>query len=303
MKVYNLQPAYSSSEGSKRIGQFVTEKDFDLLIKNDCDAYDENGEPLFFFRKNKIPTNLCKEAWSVLRHAATPTNNRGAAGGEIKEKDIAHNQIKGSKTGVLTIKKDGTISKTRRANTVNSGIVGFFDRSVRFPYCRQTAWYQDNFHKFKKAYPYIHYIDKLFSEACPERYENQKKAAEKTSKDFLIKDTVYTTITVNKNFRTALHTDAGDLREGLGNIAVLEAGDYEGGYTVLPRYRVAFDVRSGDVCFFNVHEPHANTEIKSKMAYERISVVCYYREKMMNCLDAENELLRAKKRTLGDSLT
>ena len=304
MKTFSLKPSFSFEEGRERVGEWVDENDYDMVINTDCDAYDENGEPLFFFRKNRIPTRLCKDAYKSLRTAASPTNNRGAAGGVISDETKSSWDI-GSlqKIRFSGIKKDGTLSNTSRANTVNSGVIGYFDRNARFPYCRQTAWTDANFHKFAKAYPYIKYIDKLFREACPSRYKAQKDIAEKTHKDFLIKDTCFTTVTVNKNFRTAIHTDAGDYEKGLGNIAVLKAGQYKGGYTVLPRYKVAFDLGSGDVCFFNVHEYHANTEIIASMAYERISIVCYYRKKMHHCLDAESELMRAKNRKQGESLT
>lgn len=303
MKTYNLKPFYSKTEARKKEGDWVDEKDYDILINSDCDAYDENGEPLFFFRKNKIPTNLCKRAYESLRTAATPTNNRGSAGGIVsQETETTQNVGAKTKTRIRIKKRDGTLSNTNRANTVNSGLVGYFDRNPRFPFCRQTAWMEKNFKQFAKAYPYIKYIDNLFADSCPSKYKTQKEIADKTNKDFLIKDTVFTTITVNKNFRTALHIDGGDFEGGLGNLAVLEAGNYTGGYTVLPRYRVAFDVRSGDVCFFNVHEHHANTEIKAKLAYERISVVCYYRKNMHYCLDAESELERAKNRKAGESL-
>lgn len=303
MKTYNLQPTCTFDEMREREGEFVTENDYDMVISEDCDAYDTEGNPLFFFRKNKIPTNLCRDAYKVLREAATPTNNRGAAGGVISEETMNSFKVGAkNKLGIRAVRADGTLSNTRRANTVKSGIVGYFDRTARFPYCRQTAWYEKNFQQFKQAYPYIHYIDKLFSESCPDRYAKQRAVADKTHEDFVIRDTAFTTITVNKNFRTALHVDANDYEEGLGNISVLEAGKYEGGYTVMPRFRVAFDVRSGDVCFFNVHEYHGNTEIKSKLAYERISIVCYYRKNMHHCLDAKSELDRVKNRQSGQSL-
>ena len=303
MKTLTLKPYFTFEEGKKRVGEWVDENDYDLLISDDCDAYNEEGEPIFFFRKNKIPTELCKTAYKSLRSAATPTNNRGAAGGIVSETTKQKNNIGSkTKTRIRNIKSDGTLSNTNRANEVNSGVVGYFDRNPRFPYCRQTAWLDKNFKKFADAYPYIRHIKELFKEACPKRYEAQEKMAKKTHPDFLIKDTVFTTITVNKNFRTALHVDAGDYKGGLGNLAVLEAGKYKGGYTVIPRYRVAFDVRSGDVCFFDVHEHHANTEIVSQLAYERISVVCYYREKMHHCHSAEHELQRVKNRKIGDTL-
>ena len=237
-----------------------------------------------------------------MRGAASQTNNRGFAGGEVIEDQKNQNIVKVRKTASQVIKKNGTVSNTNRANLVNSGIVGYFDRNPRFPYCRQTAWFAKNFKKVNNAYPYIKIIDGLFKKASPERYAAQKVYADKTHEDWILGNTVFTTITVNKNFKTALHTDAGDCKEGLGNLAVLSAGNYEGGYTVIPRYRVAFDVRSGDVCFFNVHEYHGNTEMKSKLAYERISVVCYYREKMHHCLHPEEEVIRAKAREKGQRL-
>ena len=52
MKVYNLSPHYSKEEIAERKGDWITDKDYDYVIKDDCDAYGENGEPLFFFRKN-----------------------------------------------------------------------------------------------------------------------------------------------------------------------------------------------------------------------------------------------------------
>lgn len=299
---YDLKPAYSFEHAKTTAGQMVDENDYDLLINTDCDAYDEEGNPLFFFRKNAIPKNLCAAAYPSLRSAATPTSNRGMAGGIINEETKAEFEGVSEKTRLRIIKKDGTLSNTTRANSVNSGIVGYFDRTARFPYCRQTAWYEKNFKQFKGAYPYIKKISDLFAEACPPKYEAQYNMAKKTHPDFMIKDTAFTTVTVNKNFRTALHTDAGDYEGGLGNLAVLQAGKYEGGYTVIPRYRVAFDVRTGDVCFFNVHEFHANTEIKAQLAYERISIVCYYRKHMHACLSAEKELERAQNRKTGDSL-
>ena len=116
----------------------------------------------------------------------------------------------------------------------------------------------------------------------------------KTSKDFYIKGTVFTTITINKNFRTAIHTDKGDLKEVFGNLGVLQAGDYTGAYTILPKYGVGVDVRSCDIAFFDVHELHGNTEIKPIGNAERISIVAYFREKMTECGSAEEELERIK---------
>lgn len=301
IKTYEAKAQGSFEDWSERAGSLINEKEIDHIIDYDCDAFDDEGNPLFMFRKNVIPTSLCKQAYGVLRHAATPTNNRGNAAGEFDiVEDVAQKNMQVSaktKTRYQTVTKEGYISKTMRAKTVDSGIIGFFDRTVRFPYCRQTAWTEKNFDQFRKAYPYVKKISDLFKEACPERWEAQNEMAQKTNKDFLIGDTVFTTVTVNKNFRTAIHTDQGDFKGGLGNLAVLQAGKFTGGFTCLPRYRIGFDVRNTDVCFFNVHEWHGNLEIKAKAPYERISIVSYYRENMFRCGSAENELDIVKNRT------
>jgi hypothetical protein len=298
---YNLKPICTFAESQKYAGHYAEDKDYSLVIRDDCDAYKENGEPLFFYRKNRIPSDICKTAYLNLRNAATPTENRGMAAGPLDtDEHLAHKQY--SATRFQRIKPDGSLSRVMRAKKVNSGIAGYFDRNARQPYCRQTAFTEHNREEFLAAMPYLQGISSLFAEACPERYKAQYEYAEKTNKDFLISNTVFSTITVNRNFQTAYHTDAGDLKAGLGNIAVLKAGKYEGGYTVIPRYDCAFDLGSGDVCFFDVHEYHGNTKIVAKAPYERISVVGYYREHMADCGSMLEELERAKNRKEGDTL-
>ncbi len=298
---------YSDKEIKQLEGYFVQKHHLDTIIDYDCDGYKENGEPLFFFRKNAIPASICEQAYKSLRHAVAKGGNRGSAGGvppirknfvglTINEDGTRTKTNKTGKTRGYRVNKDGTVSKTHEAfNKVESGIAGYFDRQTRIPYCRQTSFNEHQFEKFRKGYPYIKYISDLFKEVCPKRWQNQKDMINKTSNDFFIKDTVFTTITINRNFRTAIHTDKGDLAEGFGNLGVLEAGNYDGAYTVLPKYKVGFDVRSGDVCFFDVHEFHGNTEIQGKGTFERISIVCYYRKNMVYCKSALEEMEIAKR--------
>ena len=102
-------------------------------------------------------------------------------------------------------------------------------------------------------------------------------------------DTPFTTVTVNKNFRTAAHRDAGDLHEGFSNLTVVAKGDQQwtGGYLVLPEFRVAINIRPGDLLLINNHAGiHGNTELlppegKTLADMERISLVCYFRENML----------------------
>jgi hypothetical protein len=117
------------------------------------------------------------------------------------------------------------------------------------------------------------------------------EAANKIDKGFLVPETPFTTVTVNKTFRTAAHYDAGDLNEGLSNLLTLSNdGKYTGGYLIAPEYRVAVNPRPGDLLLINNHEVmHGNTPIVCEEGSERISLVVYFREKMLELGSKEYE--------------
>lgn len=183
------------------------------------------------------------------------------------------------------------ISDTTYANIVNSGIAGWFDRYPRIPYGRATSFTQNHFDKFQMAFPFLQSLAHGFKELLPERYSNQMEAASKIDSRFLVPGTPFTTVTVNKTFRTACHRDAGDFSDGLSNLLVLSNnGKYTGGYLVFPEVRVAVNVRPGDLLLVNNHEIiHGNTPIVCEDGAERISLVCYLREKMLELGSKEYE--------------
>lgn len=185
-------------------------------------------------------------------------------------------------------------STTNYAKPVFSGVAGWYDRYPRIPYGRATAYTEKNFELFQKSYPFLQTLNKGFKELLPWRWANQKAAADKLDQRYLVPGTVFTTITVNKSFRTAAHYDAGDLDTGLSNLLVLGDGQYTGGYLIFPQYRIAVDVRPGDLLLVNNHEIiHGNTPIVlNTPEAERISLVCYFREKMLELKSYEYENLR-----------
>ena len=175
------------------------------------------------------------------------------------------------------------MSLTTYGTAVNSGIAGWFDRYPRIPYGRATSYTANSFEKFKMSYPFLQSLARGFKELLPWRYNNQMEAANKVDPAFLVPGTPFTTITVNKTFRTAAHYDAGDLNTGLSNLLTLSNdGNYTGGYLIAPEYRVAVNVRPGDLLLINNHEVmHGNTPIECAEGSERVSLVVYFREKML----------------------
>ena len=190
---------------------------------------------------------------------------------------------------------DRHVCKTTYANSVMSGIAGWFDRYPRIPYGRATSYTEQQPEKFAMAYPFLQTLANGFKELLPWRYGNQMEAASKIDSRYLVPGTPFTTITVNKTFRTAAHYDAGDLDSGLSNLLVLSNnGNYSGGMLVAPEYRVAVNVRPGDLLLINNHEVmHGNTPLEMHDdEAERVSLVCYFRENMLQLGSWEYEMTR-----------
>jgi len=303
MKTLKLQPVMSEKDADSLIGKFLTEKHIKYLITEDTEVFKENGDLLCVLKKNAVPNEILEKARIPFRKSVKPSDNRGNASGDISKLYKVGDKIKHHTIGEINgnrfrpLNKDGKLSNTWRAFPVDSSVIGYMDRYPRIPYCRTTAFSQSYFNEYNLCVPYIQAVNKVFKKYAPNRYKIQKAMADASSQDFIIKDTAFTTVTVNKNFRTAGHKDAGDLKEGFGNLGVISRGKYKGFQTVLPKYGVGLDIQHGDVALFDVHEVHGNTEPEKISYFERISIVCYYREKMIYCGTKEYELNRAKTET------
>ena len=284
-------------------GKFMGPGDFDTLVADDARVVRPDGSTLLIYRREAIPAEHCRAAYAALRTAASMTENRGSAGGEIGEQKTKRPAGVKNRTMYRPILVDGTLSNTSFGIPVNSGIVGYYDRYQRIPYCRTTAFNLEKPEKFAAALPFIRAADATFAELAPDRYAAQRAVVERTSPDFVIHGTAFTTVTVNKNWQTALHVDRGDYRPGFGVMSALRHKRYDGGFLVFPKYRVAVDMRTRGVLLADVHQWHGNTPIfKRDPDCERLSTVLYYRESMHKCGSAAEELERAKNRKPGDPL-
>ena len=270
---------------SGRVTKYIVDKDFaddkienflnhkltpdqiSTIITDDADVYTKTGNLLLSFRKNKLKKENIKAFYdNVIKFAELSTNNRGSASGS-KSKNI-HNNPK-----------------------IKSNIIGYFDKlspqhkfifkkkGIPLPKItvRETRFLTDYPDEYKKLIPFIKEIDKYYEQYIPEKYKNQKRKALQTH--FKISDTVFTTVTTNVNYQTAVHYDKGDDIGGFGNLAVIEHGGYTGGETCFPQYGIGVDVRTGDILYMDVHQPHGNLPINlENKESRRLSIVCYLRQ-------------------------
>ena len=212
----------------------------------------------------------------------------------------------------LLIKKQDGISKMKVNNQVASNPIGFYEAGKNFADlpCRLTHFTRTNFEKYNDGLSFIQKIDQLFKRLIPDAHERQNERAN-LKPHLKIPKTCFSTVTINRNFRTAMHRDAGDFKGGFGNLTVIERGKYHGGYTIFPQFGIAIDLRNNDFVAMDVHQWHCNTplyeteedrkfnetlepafkdnpEVGTVGIYEkytRISFVCYLREKIMKCPD------------------
>ena len=341
-----VQKLMSDNDVAQLEGKWIDESYLKYpVIRENIDVYYHNEQTnslqlILKFRKNCIPNSLVRTGWDSYKDLAKASRGRGASAGPINPDSVywkKRNLIKTKKwsTSYLTpkgnllrnelltlstndlhekasqynldinkdnediileiIQKENGFSKMKVNNQVASNPIGFYEKS-------------SNFKKYNEGLPFIQKIDSLFQSLIPDSYQKQlTRANEKET--FKIPKTAFSTITINRNFRTALHRDAGDFKGGFGNLTVIERGKYHGAYTILPQFGVAVDVRTNDFLAMDVHQWHSNTpmyetkedkkyndslkpafkdnpEVGTEGIYEkytRLTFVCYLREKLNNC--------------------
>ena len=271
------------------------------IINEDCDLYDEEtGEIVFLFRKGVIPDDLYNIHNGIISQSKTISNNRGLASGKVSIQGLnkfqenwkpeAHpvslvdkngNDITEEQASSSNFFKyaDGRLSKRARSNNVHSQAIGGFDKSNRFP-CRLTFWTAKNINKFQTIYPLSKYISERYFEYFPDKWFNQYEIYKNSPQEFLIPESNFSTITINYDYRTACHRDAGDCKEGLTCFSIKSCGDWSGGELCFPNYDLGLNIEQGDLCIFDPHIAHCNNPLKGT---GRMSFVFYLRQKMNKC--------------------
>lgn len=272
MKTLTLAKLLTDDEVEKLKGHFINESHIKHnIIDTDTDCYTDTGELLFKFRKNVFSQELCDLAWDNYKDLAKASRGRGASAGQIDPNSTYWKKRTLTKTSGFSTKYivDGKETKMRVNNQVASQPIGYYESTktlgVDLP-CRLTHYTRQNLEQFKNGFEYINAVDKSYQVLNPEKHKLQLERA-LLRPEFKIGETAFSTFTINRNFQTSVHKDAGDF--GFGNLTVLERGRYSGGYFVLPQYGIAIDLRQGDHLCVDVHQFHGNTKlIESETDYQ-----------------------------------
>ena len=298
---FRMRTMIAEEELQQKIGKIVTESDYNALLTGPAKVLRPDGSLLAVYVPSALPLELLDASYATLHSLKRfITTNRGLASGTRR-----FDRYKGSSRS--------------ESKGVASAIVGAFDASGPRTYCRLTAWTGQETEQFSDLFPYFNAIADVFRQNVPERFATQMAHAYQTKPEWVVPGTPFTTITVNNTYPTGVHVDKGDLNEGFSCLSALRVGDYKGGVLTFPRYRLGVDMKHGDVLLMDAHEWHGNTAITcshgNKLSSldpctvegcnaERISTVCYFRTKMVNCgsLDEEQQKrVAAAERGIDDS--
>jgi len=284
----------SKEELDLKVGRVIGDDAYNVLLTGPTRVYMPNGKLLCVYLPGALKDHVTEEQYEVLHSLRKETtNNRGMASGS-----------RATKVGE---------QKRQYFMHVSSNILGAFEASGTFKFCRTTAWTGRHVPEWGTLRPLLQRVAYEMKRYVNDRYEAQMTEIDRTHPDWVVPGTPFTTLTVNNTYPTGVHTDKGDLDAGFSTIAVLRRGSYTGGRFVFPEFRVAVDLQDGDLILMDAHQWHGNTalvcacgEKRTRMCEtcgaERISLVSYMRTAMTSCGSEEEESRRAveyRERTKG----
>lgn len=241
-----------------KTGVYYNEKHYNVIITKDTDCY-VGDKLLFSFRKGALNNNKWFPVAKKHLEKHILTSDRRMIAGAAKSRIL-----------------------------INSGIIGYYDRLTPQMKSKlggvnkagRASAYTSNYPKdWLAVVPIFKILDRWYKKVSPFYYNTQKKEAQLVEPKLLIDSTVFSTVTVNRDWRTATHTDRGNFGNAMSCIAIL-GKKFKGGMLGFPRFKIAVDTGPGDVMLMNGHEHHGNTELKVQKDGCRFSLVCYLRKDM-----------------------
>jgi hypothetical protein len=274
----------SDAEVEALRGTVPKKSDFDELIDVDAIVIETPGKVIARLVTNCLPLKLVTE---TARNFRSVHGDLTARGGVIHRDAMMYREREDDSLGLTKIVPPSVIQLLREQNArlgltgPHSDMLGYFDKTAREPFCRQTAWSLKRRDIFEISKSFVHEVDYVFKSELNDYWRDQHDFMRHVSQNFKYPHTTFSTVTVNLNLACRYHRDSGDFRGGMGNLVVLELGNERSGILVMPRVRKAFIVRPTDVLLMNVHDLHGNLPLT--FGGTRLTAVLYARERIHEC--------------------
>lgn len=255
---------------AKLKAQHAAPSHVDQIIDEDTVVIAPNGNIIAVFLKQVIEPALYRRAYKRWRTINELPDNRATAAGSLSLRRFRKDGTLGPRIGVPK-----RVLKILKKQGVRHGMLGYLDATPDKS-CHKTRLTKEHPEMLYRNRTLIELVDKLYQQYLRKFYAVQRAEVEKAPK-FRLWLTVFSTIYLAKNFRTAYHTDSGNL---LGVMTALMAmGNFTGGELVLPRWRIGFSLRPGDLLFFDPQQLHGNLPFEGK----RLSAAFFCARRIAEC--------------------
>lgn len=251
-------------------GQFPDSSHVGKIIQEDNTLLSSNGTVFAILLINAIPAALHKLAYELWKTVSELPDNRATAVGALS---------------LPRIKADGTLSgrhavprealRVLKEQGTAHGVIGYLDATADQP-CHKTPLTVRQPELVEGNERLVMLVDKLYRRYSPETYAKQRAEVDEAPHCRLW-DTVFSTIYLAKNLRTAYHRDSGNL-PGVFT-ALMPMGKFTGGELVLPRWRIAFAFKPGDLLLFDPQQLHGNLPFEG----QRLSAAFYCEQRIADC--------------------
>lgn len=269
MKILQLKFGYSAGAQTLK-GHFPARSHVDQMVEETTKVLSPCGRTTAVLLRRAMPWELHQlafESWRIIKELPS---NRAIAVGSLSLPRIKRDGALGTRKAV-----PGRVLKVLARNGVAQGTLGYLDDSPDQP-CHTTPLTESHPEMLNHNKVLIKVVDLMYREFAPTFYARQRAAIEHAP-CWRIWRTVFSTIYLAKNFRTAYHRDSGNLRGVL--TALLVTGKFTGGELILPRWRIGFALRPGDVLLFDPQDLHGNLPFKG----ERLSAAFYCEKRIAEC--------------------
>ena len=266
MKTFFVEQDYQKA-AVKLAGHFPAPSHVTQTLDEDTKVILPDGRIGAVFLRNAITPVLHKRAFELFKLVDGRLSNRATAVGtrslpRYTNKDGTASPRSGVAKTVLNVLEE---------RGVRQDILGYADRP-----CRKTALTVKHPEMLDGNESLIKRVDHLYAHHLPTFHAKQLAEVEKAPR-WRLWNTVFSTIYLGKNLRTAYHTDRGNLRGVM--TAIMPMGKFTGGDLVLVRWRIAFAYKPGDLLLFDPQQLHGNLPF----AGERLSAAFYCAGRIADC--------------------
>jgi hypothetical protein len=287
--MYNVkQPTLSLEEAEQQFkGKYLDRSNYDTLIEDDWGLVDEDGQQKFVFLRSVLPENLVNETWQALRHIRFNSVHRG----KYPSRRAA---LRGSRGGELVmgwlqdLQPDGRHVRRTAPTAQHSKAYGVLtklcDELSRVVETLLPSYWSAVAASALRQPENLVGADVLAASMEPVNTAGKPLTGEPRRRAYAdlwnglkeaapsLSQPIFSTLTINRSAIFRSHADAKN-ESGLACLTAL--GSFAGGDLCLPRLRVAFRLRPGDVLIADTNrEQHGNI---GPLVGDRISVVAYLR--------------------------